>query len=48
MHQSAVVVVCYVMVEMFTQCGFNHFTETLGSRVLVLSTMSEEDLESFG
>ena len=37
---------CYVTVGMFTRHGLSCFTETLGSRVLVSSTKSEEDLES--
>ena len=38
---------CYVTVGKFTQRGLSCCTETLGVRVLVSSTKSEEDLESF-
>ena len=38
---------CYITVGTFTWHGLSHYTKTLGSRVLVSSTKSEEDLESF-
>ena len=38
---------CCVTVGTFARLGLSHFTKTLGSRVLSLSTKSEEDLESF-
>ena len=38
---------CYVTVGTFTRRGLSHYTETLGLRVLVSSTKSKEDSESF-
>ena len=40
-------ILCYVTVGTFTRLGLSRCTETLGVRILVSSTKSEEDLESF-